>query len=212
LDVLSMLMASYLYLLCQALDLRTLRAEFLRGLEGILQEGLASSFGSFVTSAQRTQLSANLFEIMSQTFDKTTVMDSADQMHAIAASTTSMILDFFNDTNAIGSSAPSPSFNSLGEFRSRVATKATELHENLRRQYLTGIRGPTPATTELGKTKLMYEFIRKDLGVKMHGGENHIQFVNGAGVDDVSIGQNISKIYEAIRDGRMQAVVFSMFV
>ncbi|KAF8875714.1 L-Aspartase-like protein [Gymnopilus junonius] len=212
LDVLSMLMASYLYLLCQAVDLRTLRLDFLRGLAKILQEELGSTFSAYMSPYQRSQMTAKLSGVMSQNFDRTTVMDRADQMEAIAASTIPPILDLFNDVHMFDSSALKPPLSALGEFKSRIATKATALHEDLRRQFLTETRGRTPAAAELGKTMLIYEYIRKDLAIKMHGGENYVQFANGAGVEDVTIGYNISKIYEAICDGRMRAVVFSMFV
>jgi len=132
---------------------------------------------------------------MEQTFDKTTVMDSADQMQAIAASTTSVILDLFNDGKS-SDAASTPSLQTLSDFRSRVATEATALHEKLRREYLSGSRGPTPAISKLGKTRDMYSYIRKDLAIKMHGAQNFSQFPNGIGVDDVSVGENISKIYE----------------
>jgi phenylalanine ammonia-lyase len=46
----------------------------------------------------------------------------------------------------------------------------------------------------------------------MHGSENFKSFPNGIGADEVSVGQNISKIYETICDGKMQNVVFSLFV
>lgn len=129
---------------------------------------------------------------MERTFDTTTVMDSADQMCTVAASMTPILLDFFSDADTL--ETPSPSFNSLNQLRSRVATRANDLHERLRREFLTGVRGSAPASSELGKTRTMYEYIRKDLGVKMHGAENHVQFVDGVG--EISIGQNISKIYE----------------
>ena len=132
---------------------------------------------------------------MEQTFDKTTVMDSADQMQAIAASTTPVILDLFSGVKR-SDAASGPSFTTLSDFRSRVATKATVLHEKLRREYLSGSRGPTPAIAKLGKTRGMYSYIRKDLAIKMHGTENFTQFPNGIGVNDVSVGESISKIYE----------------
>ncbi|KAF8897039.1 L-Aspartase-like protein [Gymnopilus junonius] len=207
LDVLSMLSATYLYLLCQALDLRTLRTEFLRGLEGILQEELASSLGSFLSLPKDLPLSIKLFKTMKHTFDKTTVMDSADQMHAIAASIAPIILDFFGEADTLNT--PGPSFDSLNRLRSSIAARANSLHERLRKEFLTGLRGPAPASSELGKTRIMYEYIRKDLNVKMHGAENHVQFADGVG--EISIGQNISKIYEAIRDGHLHPVITSMF-
>jgi len=153
-------------------------------------------------------------------------MDSADQMQAVAASTTSVILDLFNDGKR-SDVASGHSLQTLSDFRSRVAAEATAFHEKLRHEYLSGIRGPTPAISKLGKTRGMYSYIRKDLAIKMHGAQNFSQFPNGIGVDDVSVGENISKIYEvskqpayfrasdehdqAIRDGHMQDVVFSMF-
>ena len=177
------------------MDLRSLRVDFLDGLKSILELEVCSGFGSFVSAAARTSLSGKLFRVMEQTFDKTTVMDSADQMRAIAASSTPVILDFFNNVDpSDGFSAPS--LSNLSDFRSRVAVQATVLHEKLRREYLCGSRGPTPAISKIGKTSGMYSYIRKDLGIKMHGTPNFNQFPNGLGSDDVSIGENISKIYE----------------
>jgi phenylalanine ammonia-lyase len=201
----------------------------LDGLKIILKEEVVSGFGSFVDADAQTSLSGKLFRTMEQTFDKTTVMDSADQMQAIAASTTPVILDLFSGVER--SDAFGPSLSTLSDFRSRVATKATALYEKLRREYLSGSRGPTPAIAKLGKTRGMYSYIRKNLAIKMHGTENFTHFPNGIGIDDVSAGENISKIYEvskqpstsfyvrgsdehdqAIRDGHMQDVVFSIFV
>ncbi|KAJ3516420.1 hypothetical protein NLJ89_g1123 [Agrocybe chaxingu] len=205
LDVLSMLIASYLYLLCQALDLRALRVELFTGIGAILQEELATSLGPFLVSEQLKDLSAKLFRIMGHAFDKSTVMDSADQMRQIAAATTPAIIQF-----CAGREGPAPTLATLSEFQSQFASRATALHESLRRDFLTGARGATPASALLGKTKGVYEYVRKCLGIRMHGGENYGKFVNGIGSDNVSIGQNISKIYEAIRDGQMQNVVISL--
>jgi len=177
------------------LDLRSLRVDFLDGLKTILKVELCSGFGCFVPSAALASLSAKLFRVMEQTFDKTTVMDSADQMRAMAASSTPVILDFFSSIEP-SDGFSGPSLSDLSDFRSRVAAEATVLHERLRHEYLSGSRGPTPAISKLGKTGSMYSYIRKDLAVKMHGTPNFNQFPNGLGSDDVSIGENISKIYE----------------
>lgn len=210
-----------------ALDLRTMRVEFIRGLETILQTGMTTHFGALLTSSKQTLLSSKVLRTMEITFDKTTVMDATDQMQTIAAATTPVIVDFFVDE---GEAAPTPSFSELSAFRSRVSSQATELLESLRNEYLSGARGAAPASSQLGKTKGMYEFVRRDLGIRMHGAENHGHFVNGIGHDDVSIGQNISKIYEvgcdfslcissnslnylqAIRDGHIRNTVISLFL
>ncbi|KAF8806411.1 phenylalanine ammonia-lyase [Phlegmacium glaucopus] len=213
LDVLSMLISSYLYLLCQALDLRTLRLEFFQHLENIIEEELASSFGSFISISQLNTLSSKLFTVMQHTFDKTTIMDSADQMRAVAESSASVIMDFFcNAESSNDGPAPSPSLAVIFGFRSHISTRAITLHETLRKAFLSGGRGHAPASPYLGRTKRLYEFIREGLGIRMHGSENHELFPNGIGVDELSVGQNISKIYEALRDGNMQNTIFSLFV
>jgi len=139
-------------------------------------------------------------------------MDSADQMRAVAASSASVIMDFFCDTDASNDSALCPSLTLISEFRSRVSAKAITLHEALRKAFLSGAMGHAPASPYLGRTKRLYEFVREGLGIRMHGSENHGLFPNGIGMDEASIGQNISKIYEALRDGNMQNTVFSLFV
>ena len=131
---------------------------------------------------------------MEHTFDKTTVMDSADQMREVASSAFPIILECFT-THAATESA-GPTFATLTSFQARVASRATELHSLLRKEFLTGVRGAAPASSLLGKTKGIYEFVRMTIGVKMHGDENFAQFPNGLGIDNVSIGQNISKVYE----------------
>ena len=127
-------------------------------------------------------------------------MDSADQMHAIAASSASVIMDFFCSSEFSDNSALCPSLTLITEFRSHISTKATTLHENLRKSFLSGAVGHAPASPYLGRTKRLYEFVREGLGIRMHGSENFKSFRNGIGADEVSIGQNISKIYEVCGD------------
>jgi len=167
----------------------------LDGIRIILEEEVVSAFSPLVAEEVQASLSGKLFKIVEQTFDRTTVMDSEDQMREIAASTMPTILDFLGGVEFLDDT-PGLSLVTLSDFRSRVTTKATALHEKLRREYLYGSRGPTPAIAKLGKTRGIYSYIRKDLAVKMHGTENFSLFPNAIGVDEVSAGENISKIYE----------------
>jgi phenylalanine ammonia-lyase len=214
-----------------ALDLCALRLEFFQYCKVILEE-VASSFGSFISPSQQTTFFSKFFTIMQQTFDKTTVMDSAGQMcaSAVAASSASIIMDFFCSTEFSDDFALCPLLILISEFRSHTSTKAITLHVNLRKSFLSGAVGHAPASPYLGRTKCLYEFVREGLGIRMHGSEIFTKsFPNGIGVDEVSIGQNISKIYEvrcdlslpmylaypsfqAICDDKMQNTVFSLFV
>jgi phenylalanine ammonia-lyase len=116
-------------------------------------------------------------------------MDNEDCMRAVANSTASTLVKFFSDSSNCD-------LKSINEFCSRVASHCAGVHDELRKDYLTGLKGSTPASPYLSKTRVVYEYIRERLSVKMHGLENYNGFMNGLGVDAASIGENISIIYE----------------
>ncbi|KAF9263048.1 phenylalanine ammonia-lyase [Marasmius fiardii PR-910] len=198
LDVLSMLMASYIYVLCQALDLRAMQSEFLSGIEKIVRDMLGDLF-------QREELTNTVFRKMTDTFDKTSTMDAEDRMKAVVDSSIPILL------SSLSSSQSSIDLDLISRFQHSTSSSFTSLLNNLRSDYLHGKRGLAPASPYLHKTKPIYKFVRVELEVPMHGTENFGGFGKGLGVEDRTIGQNISRIYAAIRDGRVQDVVAGMF-
>ncbi|GLB37750.1 putative aromatic amino acid lyase [Lyophyllum shimeji] len=212
LEVLSMLTASYLYALCQALDLRSLHKELTEGLNKIVSEEFSKSFGRSLSQSEHRALVAKVCCAMQKTLESTSTMDAPERMQKVAASSTTIIVDFFtgpasfDDVAALGSTLAC-----IPEFRSIVASRATSLLDKLRRDYLSGARGPAPASRYLNKTRPVYEFVRKTLGIRMHGSENYARFEKGLYVDDQAVGQNVSLVHEAIRDGTMQPVIVGLF-
>lgn len=203
LEVLSMLTASYVYLLCQAFDIRALQADFNRALASFVQEELTTHFGERLP----TSLSLNMIKSMLRTLDSTTTMDAAPRMTQVAGASVPILVDFFTTGPSFDPSA----LSAVPAFRASVASRATSRLVELRKDYLSGARGPAPASDYLGRTRPIYEFVRLTLGIRMHGSENESVFANGLGVEDVTIGQNVALIHEAIRDGKMQAVVANLF-
>jgi phenylalanine ammonia-lyase len=57
------------------------------------------------------------------------------------------------------------------------------------------------ASPLLGKTSKIYEYIRRTLGVPMHGRENAIEFAGEEGKLKNTIGGYVSVIYHSIRNG-----------
>ncbi|KAK7473077.1 Protein pal1 [Stygiomarasmius scandens] len=205
LEVLSILISSYLYVLCQALDLRALQKEFLDGLDHIASEELSEALGSFTAPSDLSKVTAEVQKVFRETFDNTSTMDAPERMCKIAASSTVVIVDFFTQNTSVDNAGAI--LSGIPKFRTSVAERATSLIDELRRAYLSGERGPAPASLYLNKTKPLYEFVRKTIGIKMHGSENYNRFVNGHGVDESTVGESISLIHEAIRDGKLQSVV-----
>jgi len=211
LDVLTILMATYIYILCQALDIRALQAELYEGLDTIVSEELSRSFNSCFAESSLKSVTSKIQKTIRETFDSTSTMDADDRMIKVAASSTTCIVDFLTGPDFAATASAGSALTSIPSFRSQVAARGTALLHQLRADYLSGVKGIAPASRYLNKTKPIYQFVRITLGVRMHGSENNSKFVNGLGIDDITIGQNISLIQEAIRDGKMQAVVVALF-
>ncbi|KAF9268922.1 phenylalanine ammonia-lyase [Marasmius fiardii PR-910] len=206
LEVLSLLTSTYLYILCQALDLRTLRIEFDEGFERIVADELRLVFRSHLDASRQSMFGSKALKIMFQTLDQTSTMDVTDQMSAVAGSSVPILTELFLQTGNDSSGL----LSSISTFRANVASRATKFMNDLRKAYLSGERGAAPASPFLGRTKMIYEYIRVGLGVKMHGLENFNSFSGEMGEND-TIGQQISIIHEAIRDGKMQQAVLDLF-
>lgn len=206
LEVLSMLTSSYLYLLCQAFDIRAMQADFNRELISIVEEELSAHFGRSLARHESPSVFRDILKNMYRTLESTTTMDAAPRMTKVANASVSVLVDVFT-----GPAADPSALSAIPAFRASVASRATSLLVTLRKEYLSGDRGQAPASKHLNKTRPVYDFVRKTLGIRMHGSENESVFSNGLGVDDVTVGQNVSLIHEAIRDGKMQAIVAGLF-
>ncbi|KAI0000889.1 phenylalanine ammonia-lyase [Russula vinacea] len=206
-EVLSMLVATYLYLLCQALDLRAMQAEFEKEFHKIVHSELIANFGSYIPSAEEGSLLKKILGVMLATLDSTTTMDATDRMIKVAASSDSVIMRHFTQLKGPGVIA----LSGLPCFNKNVAKRATALLTALRDAYLTGAHGPAPARLYLTRTRPIYEFVRITLGIGMHGLENHQLFPDGMDLEDATLGEKVSLIHEAIRDGQMQRIVVGLF-
>jgi phenylalanine ammonia-lyase len=207
LEVLSLVIASYLYVLCQALDLRAMQTELVAGLNTIASEELTRVFGASLSASDLALITTAVCQALQSALNETSTMDASPRMVKVAAASTTILVDAFTDSGA----APE-AFASIPEFRAAVASRSQTLLDSLRRAYLLGERGPAPASPYLAKTKPVYEFVRVTLGIKMHGAENLTRWVNnGLNETEDTTGGHVSRIHEAIRDGRLQAVVAALF-
>lgn len=207
LEVLSMLVATHLYLLCQAFDIRAMQAEFKKELREIVHEELLISFGCHISPSEVEPLLKQVFGAMLATLDATGTMDAKERMDKVASSGDSILVKHFTRPQNGGVVA----LTGLTDFGDSVSKRASASLMMLRGAYLDGSRGPAPARDHLIKTRPVYEFVRENLGIGMHGLQNHESFPNGLDVEEATIGENVSLIHEAIRDGQLQWIVAGMF-
>ena len=184
-----------------------MQAEFSVGVTEILNEELVAHFGTPI-------LYAKLFQAIMTTLDETTTMDCVDRMKSVAESCTVPLVNYFLAVPPL-----TASITSIPTFRASLASRLTDFYTQLTKEFLDGAHGPAPASKYLQKTRTVYEFVRMELKIKMHGKENFERFdhvgiddvIGMPGGDDETIGQNITRIYEAIREGKLQAAVVDTF-
>ncbi|KAF7298068.1 Phenylalanine ammonia-lyase [Mycena chlorophos] len=206
-EMLSLLTASYLYVICQALDLRALQTELVAGLNKIAQEELARLYSVHLPKTQLQYVTDVVSAALRSALDETSTMDAHPRMIKVAAASTAVLVDAFAGANDMNPCA----LAAIPAFRNSVATRLEQLLDDLRRAYLSGERGPAPASRYLNKTRPVYEFVRLTLGIKMHGAENYSGWVHGLNVDEDTTGAHVSRIHEAIRDGKLQPTVVGLF-
>ncbi|KAH8828221.1 L-Aspartase-like protein [Flagelloscypha sp. PMI_526] len=210
-EVLSLLTSNYIYALCQALDLRAMHRELVDGMNEIIADELSSSFGSLLSEMDLRNLAVGVTRTMQSALERSSEADAQDRMQKVAASATTVIVDFLTGSVALDISTSASAFSSISAFRARIASRSTLLLNELRSAYVSGEKGKAPASHLLNKTRPVYEFVRIQLGISMHGKENFSLFENGLGVDDQSIGQNVALIHEAIRDGKMLSLLIDLY-
>ena len=191
LEVLSLLTASNLYVLCQALDLRALQFDLEAGVARVVRDQLSRHFAAHLPTAAQDALFRTLANTARRALGETSKMDAEERMEKVAAALTSPLVDF-----CTAAPAYIPALAGIVAFRGAVAKEAAVLLQQLRREYLEAPGAATPASRYLGRTKALYEYVRVALGVRMHGAENLHGWVDGPGVEEASIGQNISVIHE----------------
>jgi phenylalanine ammonia-lyase len=170
-----------------AIDLRSLQADLETGMRTIVQEAVAHHYPDL---AKSRSLHKALSRAIQEGLDATVTMDALPRMEKVAAATTVPLVDHFSDPATPAYAAYLPV---ISAFRASLAERSATLLIELRREYLSGKRS---AGERLAKTRPMYDFIRHRLGIPMHGNENLAMFEHGLGVDDVTIGENVSRIYE----------------
>ncbi|KAI0090738.1 phenylalanine ammonia-lyase [Irpex rosettiformis] len=206
LEVLSLLTSSYILALCQALDLRALQYDYSASINTLTRDLLTRHFGTYLSTSQLDALYPRVTKAIAKALDATSNADAGSRLQQVAAATTTPIVDFCasEGTDAI------TAITNIMAFRAELAEQGAIRLNALRAEYLEGKRGLAPASQYLGKTKALYEFVRITLGVRLHGLENLHNWEDGPGSEELTIGQNISLIHEAIRDGKIQPVVVQM--
>lgn len=170
-----------------------MQIEFKTGFDDIVAKQLDQHLGGILGHRRVDGILPRLLAQVTSAFDSTSTMDAVARMQAVASATSTPLLDAISGMNTppnVDILAP------IQRFRKELAQQGVALLQGLQRQYLDGSKGRTPASPYMGKTRAMYEYIRVNLGIRMHGLENLNGFDAGLHATESSVGQNVTKIYE----------------
>jgi phenylalanine ammonia-lyase len=171
-------------------------------LQALLKDELTTHLGQhFSDGIVPSTLQSQLVSTVLAALGPTSTADAERQLKTVASGMTSPILEFFSSINC--TAQEHKIIHSVSSLRSSFARQGAEILQAVRLAFVTGkplslVRGHSPdapAGPFIGRTKPVYEYIRKSLGIRMHGSEHMEKFTGPLG-GEPSIGYYVSLIYE----------------
>ena len=201
-DLVSLMSASYLYTVCQALDLRVLQRNFFQKLGVTLYTINQAIFGVYLTPAAVDELHSKLWTHVKVTWLLTSNKDSHERVEYIVNMALAILTEY------LVSEEIQPY---LSEASAATRTWKTQAKKAILESFLTTrswFFAHQNTVEFLGKASSnMYTFVRKTLKVPFHKGlEDHPtprapESIDGARKQ--TIGSWIGIIYESLRDGQL---------
>ncbi|MCJ1452357.1 hypothetical protein MMC28_002700 [Mycoblastus sanguinarius] len=195
-DLLSMICATYLYILCQALDIRAMNLLFLDAIEPAFCNVNSEIWGNILPNADLLEsLQNELTKTLLKQIAMTPSMDSKERFQNVTDSIQSTLTTFLYTRGSLP-----PGFDALSAIRRwNIQTSETLLKLFIQNRQTYFAR--PDATQHLGAASTrMYSYVRRDLQVPFHQG---LADRPGRTNQLKTIGSNISVIYEAMRSGRL---------
>lgn len=199
-ELVSLMAASHLYAVCQALDLRVLQVSYLQALGLSLYNVNCKVFGHLLSHADFDELHGRIWDHIQVTWLQSTTKDSEDRYAHLIDSALGIIAKYFITLPKIASSS---AFEALATWKNLAFDCLAETYTTMRSRFF-----QSQNTAEyLGHaTRKLYLYVRRSLGVPFHQGLRDHPHPND-NQTKLTIGSWISVIYEALRDGRLHEPV-----
>ncbi|OKL57976.1 hypothetical protein UA08_06537 [Talaromyces atroroseus] len=212
-ELVSMMVATYIYILCQALDLRCLHAEFIKAVEPVVYELLREHFSSGIAAKDFNVFAKRTFNNLLEKWQSLSHLDLEQRSEAAVkeslADLTSACLENRSGLRTL------PDILDRIETYQGVAGKALAITYNSTREGF--FKHQTTPSYLSSASQQLYNFVRQDLKIPFHRG-----LVDHPTLPDTSLsngdkyvgpgrhlGSLVSEIYVTVRSGRLHDVVMS---
>lgn len=192
-EVLGLLLSTQLYCALQAIDLRAMDVSFRSHAAELLKSTLAAHFPE-LSEAELEALNKLCAQSLGKRLDATPSMDSVPRFADAARSLVGPIVEFL--------AARGKDFTPVSGFAAAFGKDAAALYGKMRDAAVA--ESGKDMSEVLGKTGTIYDAVRNELGVKARKGDV------AEGRSGSTVGTSISRIVEAVRDGRLMTAVEAM--
>lgn len=206
-EVVSLMAATYIYALCQALDLRCLHLEFVSSAESLARNILRETCGSMISKAAFEDFHTELWKILLEKWTANSKLDLADRGVTTATDAVGSLLDLLTLHRPDHPyQLPADALILTQEYKRRIGVALSEAYDNAREAYFVYQTAPTYLCSI---SRILYSYVRKDLGVPMHRGLiDHPTLSNLGGnccsaAAKKTIGSLASDIYVSLRNGQL---------
>ncbi len=208
-EVVSLMAATYLYALCQALDLRCLHLEFVKSAQPKVLTLLDELFQTSIPNDDMEIFKASSWKCL---IEHWTALSNLDLYHrsqtTVKRSLGNLIQHLVLNLGATSQLSELGFLSVLADYQKRASDILCHTYSNTREDFF---RQQTTSAYLSSGSNAIYRFVRSDLGIPMHRGlVDHptILVTHGtAGVNKKTLGSNASEIYMSLRDGRLYKVL-----
>ncbi|KAJ5809923.1 L-Aspartase-like protein [Penicillium pulvis] len=198
-EVLSLMLASYLYVLCQAVDQRVLQEEFIKDVRPKIESITVNVFPS-AAPAHLEKIQATVWEELMHHWDRSSTKDLRDRSVTTANHSVGAFLSLLPDAGISQDMV-------AGQWKNSVADTLQQSYDATRTKFLAD---PPTKGYLCSTSQKLYTFVRDELKVPTHRGiEAHPTYNRAKSQGKESIGSQVSKVYTALREGRFGEILTS---
>ncbi|KAL3460305.1 L-Aspartase-like protein [Aspergillus heterothallicus] len=197
-EILGLMLASHIYVLCQAVDLRVLFIEF----ETVAKKAFEKSTAELFPSLAGQELEDLWTDLMSH-WNKHSTLDLDARASTSVSLTTGSLFSKVTIKQTTDTDIPS----SVQQWTESTASTLTRTYAETRTAHVANNQSATP-TYLCGSSRRVYEYVRHTLNVPMHKGlEDHPTYGTGDKSGKKTIGSHIATVYAALREGGFMGVL-----
>jgi phenylalanine ammonia-lyase len=206
-DIMSMMCASYLYVLCQALDLRMLTEKFIEAAKDRARDVTSRRFQgccyNVQTAGKVEALADELWESIAHSWRLTGANDLHERCEKAVAATAPVFLQGLSSGHFNTEHHDHKQYLVILAWQEQMKEELESTYNIVRTSIFEHGTRLTASSVGQGSSKV-YSFIRKELGVPMHRGLADAPIAGDTGDrKKLTVGSWVSIIYEALRDGRL---------